>query len=177
MATSPAIAPETAPSIVGFLLISHSAKSQPISPAAAAVLVLMKAVIATSSIVNALPTLNPNHPNQISVAPSNVRSKLCGAVSLIFFVCRAQSRQPARLHLMKYGRRFLRRNQWRPACEANLRPKPSGRQESRQARPIAPKKDKCRKTHAFSKASGNNRCRKHGKRQLEHHIEGMRNRL
>lgn len=71
MATSPAIAPDTAPSMVGLFSI-HSIKIQPIIPAAAAVFVLMKANIAILSSVRALPTLKPNHPNQMSAPPKNV---------------------------------------------------------------------------------------------------------
>ncbi|EUJ26484.1 hypothetical protein MFLO_14007 [Listeria floridensis FSL S10-1187] len=51
METSPAIAPEMVPSIVGRLFMIHSTKHQPIMPAAAAVFVLTKAAIATLSIV------------------------------------------------------------------------------------------------------------------------------
>src|SRR5215470_10361730 len=78
MATSPATAPVTMPSTVGFPRCIHSMPTQ-VSPAmAAAVLVTAKALDASPLADRALPALNPNHPNHSSDAPITVRERLCG---------------------------------------------------------------------------------------------------
>src|SRR5262249_10642192 len=63
-ATSPATAPEAAPSTVGLPRELHSVSIQPRAAAAAAVFVVVKAWTARPLAARALPALKPNHPNQ-----------------------------------------------------------------------------------------------------------------
>src|SRR5512134_4077298 len=79
-ATSPATAPDAAPSTVGFPRELHSVNIQPSAAAAAAVFVVVKACPASPLAPSALPALNPNHPNQRSPAPMTVRGRLCGGM-------------------------------------------------------------------------------------------------
>src|SRR6185436_13777140 len=80
-ATSPATAPEAPPSIVGLPCLIHSAAIQPSVAAAAAVLVLTKAVEASSPDATALPALKPNHPTHSSEAPITANGRLCGGIA------------------------------------------------------------------------------------------------
>src|SRR3990172_404229 len=78
IATSPATAPEAAPSTVGLPRIAHSENIQPRAAAAVAVLVTTKALVARAPALMALPALKPNQPNQRRAAPATVRGRLCG---------------------------------------------------------------------------------------------------
>src|ERR1041385_7312764 len=69
MATSPATAPEIAPSALGLPLRSHSAALHPMTAAAAARCVATKALVARLPALSALPALKPNHPTQSRHAP------------------------------------------------------------------------------------------------------------
>src|SRR6266436_1679655 len=80
MATSPATAPEAAPSTVGLPRVSHSVNIQPSAAAAAPVLVARKALTARPFASSALPALKPNQPNQSSPAPMTVIGRLCGCI-------------------------------------------------------------------------------------------------
>ena len=80
MATSPATAPEAAPSTVGLPRIVHSVNIQPSAAAAAAVLVAMNALAARPFASSALPALNPNQPNHSRAAPITVMGRLCGCI-------------------------------------------------------------------------------------------------
>src|SRR4029078_3008497 len=80
MQTRPATAPDAAPSSVGLPLRIHSAAIQPRVAAAAAVLVLRKAVAASSPGDTALPALKPNQPTQRSEAPIAEYTRLCGGM-------------------------------------------------------------------------------------------------
>ncbi len=80
MQTRPATAPEAAPRSVGLPDRIHSAAIQPRVAAAAAVLVLRKAVAASSPDETALPALNPNQPTQSSEAPIAEKARLCGGI-------------------------------------------------------------------------------------------------
>src|SRR5579883_3453059 len=80
MATSPATAPEMAPSALGLPLRSHSAPLQPRTAAAAPKLVATKALVARLPAASALPALNPNHPTQSKQAPTKLRTTLCGVI-------------------------------------------------------------------------------------------------
>src|SRR5256885_1355000 len=62
MATSPATAPEIAPSAVGLPLCSHSKMVHPRAAVAVAKWVLMKALVASGPALRALPALKPNQP-------------------------------------------------------------------------------------------------------------------
>src|SRR6478609_3470016 len=75
IATSPATAPEAAPSTVGLPREDHSVNIQPRAAAAAAVLVVMKACAASP-----LPALKPNEPSHRRLAPSTVKGRLCGGI-------------------------------------------------------------------------------------------------
>ena len=80
IATSPATAPEAAPSTVGLPRELHSVNIQARAAAAAAVLVVMKAWAASPLAASALPALNPNQPNQSRLAPITVNGRLCGGI-------------------------------------------------------------------------------------------------
>src|SRR5213075_2627268 len=80
MQTRPATAPDAPPSIVGLPPRIHSAAIQPSAAAAAAVLVLRKAVAASSLDDTALPALKPNQPTQRSEAPITLYTRLCGGI-------------------------------------------------------------------------------------------------
>src|SRR2546425_2829910 len=80
MATSPATAPEAAPSTVGLPRLIHSVNIQPSAAAAAAVLVAVNALAARPLASRALPALNPNHPTQSSAAPITVIGRLWGCI-------------------------------------------------------------------------------------------------
>src|SRR5215510_1150906 len=80
IATSPATAPEAAPSTVGLPRVVHSVNIQPRAAAAAAVLVARNALTARPLASSALPALKPNQPNQNSAAPITVMGRLCGCI-------------------------------------------------------------------------------------------------
>src|SRR5262245_19161156 len=80
IATSPATAPEAAPSTVGLPRVIHSVNIQPSAAAAAPVLVARKAVAARPLASSALPALNPNQPTHSRAAPTTVRGRLCGCI-------------------------------------------------------------------------------------------------
>ena len=80
IATSPEIAPDTAPMTLGLLLNSHEVPVQAMMPAAAAVFVTTKAFTASPLGARALPALNPNQPNQSSPAPRTTNGTWCGII-------------------------------------------------------------------------------------------------
>src|SRR5450755_4136187 len=80
MATSPAAAPEIAPSVLGLPLWIPSAEDHPITAAAAPKCVATKALVASVPADNALPALNPNHPTQSMPAPMKLSTTLCGGI-------------------------------------------------------------------------------------------------
>src|ERR1019366_1748753 len=80
IATSPATAPEIAPSALGFPLFHHSAALQPRGAAAAPQCVATNALVARAPAESALPALNPNHPTQSKQAPIKLRTTLCGGI-------------------------------------------------------------------------------------------------
>src|SRR3954454_19687617 len=69
MATSPATAPDTAPSVVKWPVVIRSTINQPSIAAAAARFVFMNAVAARLLAPRADPALKPNHPNHRMPAP------------------------------------------------------------------------------------------------------------
>src|SRR5215475_14159856 len=79
-ATSPATAPEAAPSTVGLPRELHSVSIQPRAAVAAAVFVVVKACTASPLAASALPALKPNQPNQSRLAPITVKGRLCGGM-------------------------------------------------------------------------------------------------
>src|SRR5215470_18445916 len=78
IATSPATAPEAAPSMEGLPLKSHSPNVQDSTAHAVARKVFMKASEAEPFASSAEPALKPNHPNHSSDAPIIVIVRLCG---------------------------------------------------------------------------------------------------
>src|SRR6266446_864385 len=80
IATSPATAPEAAPSTVGLPRELHSVNIHARAAAAVAVLVVVKAAAASPLAASALPALNPNQPNQSRLAPRTVMGRLCGGM-------------------------------------------------------------------------------------------------
>src|SRR4051794_555121 len=79
--TSPATAPEIAPSTVGLPVLIHSASTHPKAAAAAAKCVVTNALLAGPFAAPALPPLKPNHPTQSSAAPMNDSTTLCGGIA------------------------------------------------------------------------------------------------
>src|SRR5215468_1726549 len=80
IATSPATAPDAAPSVVDLPYFSFSTTIQPSSAAAVAVFVFANAVPASGLAVSADPALKPNQPNHSSAAPSITNGTLCGRI-------------------------------------------------------------------------------------------------
>ena len=83
MATSPATAPDAAPSVVAWPPLSRSTTSQPSIAAAAALLVLRKAWAARPLAARAEPALKPNHPNHRMPVPSSVNGQRVGRHLLV----------------------------------------------------------------------------------------------
>src|ERR1700679_782561 len=80
IATSPATAPEIAPSAVGRPLRIHSAMLQPMAAAAAPKCVATKADVANVPAPRAEPALNPNHPTHNKHAPIKLSTTECGGI-------------------------------------------------------------------------------------------------
>src|SRR3954468_21460045 len=80
IATSPATAPEIAPSALGRPRVAHSAPSQPSVAAAAAKCVATNALVARPWEESALPALNPNQPTHNRQAPMKLSTRLCGGI-------------------------------------------------------------------------------------------------
>src|SRR5215467_1293523 len=80
IATSPATAPEIAPSALGFPFRNHSAPTQPITAAAAPKCVAINALVARLPAPSALPALKPNHPTHKRQAPMKLSTMLCGGM-------------------------------------------------------------------------------------------------
>src|ERR1700682_1393568 len=80
MATSPATAPEIAPSALARPFLIHSAALQLSAAAAAAKCVATNALVASEFDASALPALNPNHPTHSKQAPMKLSTRLCGGI-------------------------------------------------------------------------------------------------
>src|SRR6185295_3478962 len=83
MATSPATAPDAAPSIVGLPDLNHSAIIQPSAAVDAAVCVAMKALEARPFAPRADPALNPNQPTHSIAAPMTANGRLWGGIGVL----------------------------------------------------------------------------------------------
>src|SRR5260370_13187711 len=94
IATSPATAPEIAPSALARPFLIHSAALQPSAAAAAAKCVATKALVARLLAVSALPALNPNHPTHSNQAPMKPRTRLCGGIRGSGYPARLPSYRP-----------------------------------------------------------------------------------
>src|SRR5882672_6946391 len=80
IATSPATAPEIAPSALARPFLIHSAALQLSAAAAAAKCVATNALVAREFDASALPALNPNHPTHSKQAPMKLSTRLCGGI-------------------------------------------------------------------------------------------------
>ena len=80
IATSPATAPEIAPSAVHRPFRIHSAALQPIAAAAAPKWVATNAEVASVPAPKAEPALNPNQPTHSRQAPTKLSTTECGAI-------------------------------------------------------------------------------------------------
>src|ERR1041385_6161283 len=81
IATSPATAPDAAPSIDGLPLMSHSAITHDSTAHAVARYVFMNASAAEPFASSTEPALKPNQPNHSSDAPIIVIVRLCGLIA------------------------------------------------------------------------------------------------
>ncbi|VVB63808.1 Uncharacterised protein [uncultured archaeon] len=81
-AASPATAPVTIPKALGALCL-HERSIHVVAAAAAAVLVVTKALAATPFAARAEPALKPNQPNQSRAAPMTVVGMLCGSIGSV----------------------------------------------------------------------------------------------
>ena len=81
IATSPATAPEAAPSIEGLPLNIHSANIHDSTAQAVARKVFMNASAAEPFASSAEPALKPNQPNHSIAAPIMVIVRLCGDIA------------------------------------------------------------------------------------------------
>src|ERR1700735_1614404 len=81
IATSPATAPEIAPSAEGLPLRIHSAALHPIAAAAAPKCVATNADVASVPAASADPALNPNQPTHSRQAPIKLRTTECGCIA------------------------------------------------------------------------------------------------
>src|SRR6185437_11492730 len=82
MATSPATAPEIAPSAVGLPLWNHSKMVQPSAAVAVAKCVLTKALVASELAASADPALKPNQPTHSRHAPIKLSTSECGGMAV-----------------------------------------------------------------------------------------------
>src|SRR5256885_11617791 len=88
IATSPATAPEIAPSALGGPLFIHSAARQLSAAAAAPKCVATNALLASEFDASALPALNPNHPTHSKQAPMKLSTRLCGGIGCLGYPVR-----------------------------------------------------------------------------------------
>src|SRR5271154_2782512 len=80
IATSPATAPDIAPSALARPFLSHSAALQLSAAAAVAKCVATNALVASAFEASALPALNPNQPTHSRQAPVKLSTRLCGGI-------------------------------------------------------------------------------------------------
>src|SRR5260370_24900466 len=88
IATSPATAPEIAPSALARPFLIHSAALQLNAAAAAAKCVATNALVASELDASALPALNPNHPTHSKQAPMKLSTRLCGGIGCLGYPIR-----------------------------------------------------------------------------------------
>src|SRR5882724_2310981 len=88
IATSPATAPEIAPSALARPFLIHSAALQLSAAAAAAKCVATNALVARAFEASALPALNPNHPTHNRHAPMKLSTRLCGGMGCLGYPVR-----------------------------------------------------------------------------------------
>src|SRR5919109_2660609 len=92
IATSPATAPQAAPTTLTLRLWRYCARTQVIVAAPAAVFVTRRALAARPLAPRADPALNPNQPNHSRPAPRTVIGMSCGSIRSPFTTRRPMSR-------------------------------------------------------------------------------------
>src|SRR5215813_5493245 len=80
IATSPATAPEEAPTILGFTVWAQAINVHVSAAMPVAVFVTTHADVAIPSASNSEPALNPNQPNQSIPTPRTMSGMLCGSI-------------------------------------------------------------------------------------------------
>src|SRR5215217_6906362 len=80
MATSPATAPEAAPTVEGLPVCAHDIRAQVTAAMPVAVCVATNALVAFVAAAPAEPALKPNQPTHSSAAPNTTSDTLCGSI-------------------------------------------------------------------------------------------------
>src|SRR5581483_7127752 len=83
IATSPATAPEAAPTVDGLPVWAHEISAHVTAAIPVATCVAMKALVAFDAAAAAEPALKPNQPVQSRAAPSTTREMLCGSIGTL----------------------------------------------------------------------------------------------
>ena len=83
MATSPATAPEAAPTVDGLPVCPHDIRAQVTAAMPVATWVAMNALVAFDAAAAAEPALKPNQPVHSNAAPSTTSEMLCGSIGTL----------------------------------------------------------------------------------------------
>src|SRR6185295_6174527 len=83
MATSPATAPDAAPTVEGLPVCPHDIRAQVTAAMPVAIWVATNALVAFVAAAAAEPALKPNHPVHSNAAPSTTREMLCGSIGTL----------------------------------------------------------------------------------------------
>ena len=184
MATSPATAPEIAPSTLGLPFFIHSATIQPSVAAAAAKCVATKALVARPDAASALPALKPNQPTHSRQAPMKLSTRLCGFMASLGIadalaqIKRADQRRDARgdVHHRAAGEieagNFAAQER---VQQAALAPDHVRHREVDDERPQSGEQQHGAEFHALGERAGDQRRRDDGEHQLIDHERLLRN--
>src|ERR671925_1779270 len=83
MATSPATAPEAAPTVEGLPVCAHDTSAHVTAAMPVATWVATNALVAFVAAAAAEPALKPNQPNHSSAAPSTISDMLCASIGTL----------------------------------------------------------------------------------------------
>src|SRR5919201_4475450 len=83
IATSPATAPEAAPTVEGLPVCPQDTSAHVTAAMPVATWVATNALVAFVAAAAAEPALNPNQPNHSSAAPSTTSDTLCGSIGIL----------------------------------------------------------------------------------------------
>src|SRR6185503_20479733 len=83
MATSPATAPDAAPTVEGLPVCPHEIKAQVTAAIPVAIWVATNALVAFVAAAAAEPALKPNQPVHSNAAPSTTSEMLCGSIGTL----------------------------------------------------------------------------------------------
>src|SRR5687767_5543354 len=83
MATSPATAPDAAPTVEGLPVCPHDTRAQVTAAMPVAIWVATNALVALVADPPAEPALKPNQPTHSSAAPSTTSETLCGSIGTL----------------------------------------------------------------------------------------------